>query len=220
MTVPNHDNQVDDDLVTIATFPSPQEANIAKSALNAEGVEAFVQGEITTSMLSYYGSSVAGARLQVRKSDSSRATEFLSVIESREQPPESIGPWTCPNCQSEVDAGFAVCWSCGRDADDVSPPTQTDKRESEIPQDGHEEDQPTRIESPDELANRAFRAAIWGIVFFPFWFYATYLIVMVSDKPLSPIGKRKFYASVAIFVLLFIASLLIFQIIEGIRELD
>jgi hypothetical protein len=31
--------------------------------------------------------------------------------------------WTCPKCQSKVDASFEVCWRCGTSAEGVEDPT-------------------------------------------------------------------------------------------------
>lgn len=114
MTEPGPDEHQIDDLVTVATFRSPQEASIAKAALSNEGVDAFIQGAESSSMLSYYGSSVAGANLQVRQSEAARAVSLLADFETDARlTAETARSWKCPNCGAEVDAGFELCWSCG-----------------------------------------------------------------------------------------------------------
>ncbi len=40
-----------DEMVTIATFPEPMEANMARSALDAAGIESFLQGENAKALL-------------------------------------------------------------------------------------------------------------------------------------------------------------------------
>ncbi len=40
-----------DKLVTIATFPEPMEANMARSALESAGIEVFLNGETANSMI-------------------------------------------------------------------------------------------------------------------------------------------------------------------------
>ena len=40
-----------DELVTIATFPEPMEANMARSALEAAGIPVFMVGETANSMI-------------------------------------------------------------------------------------------------------------------------------------------------------------------------
>lgn len=53
------------DLVTIATFPTSHEAGIARAALEASGIEAFVNEAATNTTLSHVGSALGGVKLQV-----------------------------------------------------------------------------------------------------------------------------------------------------------
>jgi hypothetical protein len=66
-----------DELVTVATFPEPMEANMARSALEAAGIEVFLQGETANSMIPV----AFAARLQVRPEDEAAARSLLSAMD-------------------------------------------------------------------------------------------------------------------------------------------
>ena len=63
-----------DDLVTISTFFYPHETGLPCSLLESEGIECFVQGELT---VPYTPVVASGIRLQVRGSDELKAIEIL-----------------------------------------------------------------------------------------------------------------------------------------------
>ncbi len=71
-----------DDLITVATFPNMLEASLAKSALEAAGIEALVPGEdagrLSTGLLSGPYASV-----RVRLSDYERARDVLDEAKRR-----------------------------------------------------------------------------------------------------------------------------------------
>ncbi len=48
--------------------------------------------------------------------------------------------WTCPNCQTQVDASFDVCWSCGTSRDGTKDPNFV-----------RADDAPVDLESPVDL---------------------------------------------------------------------
>jgi hypothetical protein len=72
-----------DELVTVATFPEPMEANMARSALEAAGIEVFLRGEMANSMVPVAFSS----QLQVRSADEADARKLL---ESMDDAPVSL----------------------------------------------------------------------------------------------------------------------------------
>ncbi len=65
-----------DEMVTIATFPEPMEANMARSALAAAGIDSFLQGENANSLLPVAFSS----RLQVRPQDEAAGRAVLDAL--------------------------------------------------------------------------------------------------------------------------------------------
>ena len=71
----NTDQQ--DELVTIATFPEPMEANMARSALEASGIPVFVVGETANSMIPVAFES----QLQVQAKDEAAARRVVGDAE-------------------------------------------------------------------------------------------------------------------------------------------
>jgi hypothetical protein len=62
-----------DELVTIATFPEPMEANMARSALEAAGIDVFLRGEVANSMVPV----AFASEIQVRTADEAEARKLL-----------------------------------------------------------------------------------------------------------------------------------------------
>jgi hypothetical protein len=112
------------DLVTVAIFETAVEASPARAMLEAEGIQTYLQGEVTGYMLWYMWPGLGGVKLQVENKDVQQATEllrkYLDEAENEEDAKTSHVPnWVCPRCGAEVDAGFEICWSCGTVIDDV-----------------------------------------------------------------------------------------------------
>lgn len=64
-------------LVTIETFTSPWEAQLARACLEAEGIEALIADEHFFRLYGALSSSLGGVRLQVRPESADRAVELL-----------------------------------------------------------------------------------------------------------------------------------------------
>jgi hypothetical protein len=88
-----------EDLITVATFPEPMEANMARSALESAGIGVFLQGETANSLLPVAFSS----RLQVRRDDEAAAR---AVLNSLTDAPESLESVTAAEIAAESDAQF------------------------------------------------------------------------------------------------------------------
>jgi hypothetical protein len=74
------------DLVTIATFPEPAEASMARTALESAGIDVFLQGETANSMIPVAFSS----RLQVRPEDEAAARSLLDAMNDAPESLESV----------------------------------------------------------------------------------------------------------------------------------
>jgi hypothetical protein len=83
-----------DDLVTIATFPEPMEANMARSALEAAGIPVFIVGETANSLIPVAFES----QLQVQAKDEAAAR---SVLDAMNDAPESIEAVTAAEIEDE-----------------------------------------------------------------------------------------------------------------------
>ncbi|QMV19288.1 DUF2007 domain-containing protein [Granulicella sp. 5B5] len=75
------------EFVTVATFPEPMEASVARSALEAAGIEVYLRGETANSMVPV----AFAAELQVRTEDEAAAREVLQSAEDYEEPAEDAG---------------------------------------------------------------------------------------------------------------------------------
>jgi hypothetical protein len=64
-------------LVTIETFTSPWEAQLARACLEAEGIEAVIADEHFFRLYGALSNSLGGVRLQVRPESAGRAVELL-----------------------------------------------------------------------------------------------------------------------------------------------
>ena len=69
-----------DDLVTIAKFETASEAHLARVTLDAEGIEAVVEGEDTAVALPYGSMTFVSVDLLVREGDAPRAVAILGKI--------------------------------------------------------------------------------------------------------------------------------------------
>ena len=65
-------------LVTVETYSSPWEAQLARACLEAEGIHAVVADEHFFRLYGALTSTLGGVRLQVRAEDSGRAAELLA----------------------------------------------------------------------------------------------------------------------------------------------
>jgi len=65
-------------LVNIASFHTPESAEVARLALEAESIEAFVADNHTISVLPWYTIAIGGVRILVSESDAVRARSILS----------------------------------------------------------------------------------------------------------------------------------------------
>ena len=66
-----------DNLVTIITFTFPSELVIIRSRLESEGIECFVQNELTAQVQPFYSNAIGGIKLQVKEEDVAKAIEIL-----------------------------------------------------------------------------------------------------------------------------------------------
>lgn len=82
----NDATEHDQELVTVATFPEPIEASVARSALEAAGIEVYLRGETANSMVPV----AFTAQLQVRAEDEEAARELLDAAEDFQSSAESL----------------------------------------------------------------------------------------------------------------------------------
>ena len=109
------DNNLDA-LITVKTFTYSQEAAIIHAFLESEGIECYLKDELTAQINPFYSNAIGGIKLQVKKSDYSKAAEILNASESNKQNQEaSVKTELLPNDNNEI-----RCPICG--STEVSKP--------------------------------------------------------------------------------------------------
>src|SRR4051794_31664637 len=96
-----------DRLVTVASYTFAPEAQMARNLLEAEGVPAFLAGEMTAEVLVGVGDEV---HLQVREQDARRAVSILASVSGEAELDEDweaqavsgADIWPCPLCDTPV----------------------------------------------------------------------------------------------------------------------
>ncbi len=188
--------------VVVAKFLTEQDAHIAKADLAAGGVESMLDGANTNAMLPHIGSALGGVRLLVAEADKRRAEEILASYEkqnTRGNSAQGHATWFCGTCREVLDVSFETCWSCGNERSEVEQamPSDLANHPDLAEQVVSSEDDPTS--RADELAQRAWRASLFGFTILPFLnLYSIALIFQVCacESELSKSGKRKFYGAI------------------------
>ena len=94
-------------LITVKTFTYPHEAYVIRGRLESEGIETFMQDEMTVQVHNFYSNAVGGVKLQVREKDAAQAREILGLQQENEQDVLIVrkdtiaNETTCPFCSSE-----------------------------------------------------------------------------------------------------------------------
>ena len=111
-------------LVVLSTFESSIEAHFFKNELENHGIRAAVGNETSTAI---FGPTIGGPssafwiEVLVMEDDAERGLEIKKEwnLKSDDSVTIEIAEWTC-TCGETVDAGFAVCWSCGAEHEQVA----------------------------------------------------------------------------------------------------
>ena len=90
----------EDELVTVADFPDPATANVARSALESADIEVLLQGEIANSLLPV----AFGARLMVRPQDEAAARAILADFEAQPESLETVAAAETADEQTSVNS--------------------------------------------------------------------------------------------------------------------
>ena len=180
-----------DDLVRLRSFNTTYEADLAKAALESSGIRSYTDG---VGMSLIYGGAIGAVDLNVSRNDFEMAHEIIENLEIK--PLGENAAWFCGDCNVDVDAGYGVCWSCGKPESEVgteSPhlaeatefaPTAPSIQPSDQPSDPNpyaapsevtnfskleadEETTPIAPTTTVEFVQRAYRCAILGLFLIP-----------------------------------------------------
>ena len=98
-----------DGYVIIRTFITETEAEMARNHLLALGLAAETESDNCGGMRPHFDLTL-GVRLMVPATDAPYARDLLA-----EKDPAAVTPaWHCDGCGEDIDAGFDLCWNCGR----------------------------------------------------------------------------------------------------------
>ncbi len=122
----------DDDIVTLKKFSHALEAHSLRVLLEASGIHALVTGEEANSLIGLpllpAGALGAGVEVRVRREDFETAKLVMQEVPAASD--VLIPPWTC-SCGADVDQGFSVCWSCGKDFDETMDANTTGENQGD-----------------------------------------------------------------------------------------
>jgi len=107
-------------MVKVYVAAGPVQAHMFKDLLEAEGIEAVIQGEDLFGMrgeLPLTNDSLPS--IWVKEVDYERARELVLDFEEGENPEAAGDPWTCPECGEVLESQFTVCWNCGTERPEV-----------------------------------------------------------------------------------------------------
>jgi hypothetical protein len=160
-------------LVTLATFPAPATAGFIKSLLIAEGVQAFLADEITMGMFWHLGNSIGWVKVQVAEADVSRANEILEA---------------CRETLADLGLEAFVMEAM------TSIPSEESSETVPVISAADEPDY-AFVDPTDELAVKALRSAVVGMIYVPLALYGAWLVVqlMNSRSELSATAARKLW---------------------------
>jgi hypothetical protein len=188
--------------VTVARFIEPVAASLAKNCLEDAGIPAFLADVETVSTAWQLSNALGGIKLQVIGPDAARASGLLQ---------EQLHHSTSEDTELAQEA-VATKPVLGDSDDDLPLEDEEDEPEPE----------PTNRE---KSAERAFRGAVYGLLFFPLEFYASYLLLLIlfSSEALAGRARRRAYIAAAIntpymlILLGFVSTLLVGVFSEAIR---
>jgi hypothetical protein len=180
-------------LITIATFGNAVEANLAKNRLETAGIHAFLADADTVDMAWQLTGAVGGIKLQIPEGDEEVARSLL------EKPFEAASRRAAGRPRKKkrkvikltavTSDGARVGTEEAEEEDDDSPFGEDEEDE--------EEEEPSEI---DQVAERAWRGALLGILFLPIQLYVFGLLlhlIFAREKPSPPL-RWKVLAAAAI----------------------
>ena len=218
------------EFVEIASFANAAEAEQVRGILEENGLTAFVSGAEATTALSHLSIGLGGVRLLVRAEHAAPAAELLESFDRppADAAPWFCGQcreevdgafevcWSCGQPRTEVEQPFPE--RCVASAPDSDTPVETTALES--PDDYGQADfnpyaspqvtaardrtepLPKLHAEAEAMLERAWRAAIIGLVLFPVLthLYSAALLIRASmlTADFSPAGRRRFYGAMVV----------------------
>jgi hypothetical protein len=186
---------VDEEIVTLASYSDPFEAEYAKERLEEAGFRVFQSGDVTNSLFAGLGGAFAKIQLHVFASDQERALTLLAGLHREdseggdEQP--STTAVTAGNYNEErapetalreAATGEATKPPSSGPGDTIQTRPSFAKQDINADDDGEDEDRFYITRGPDDLARRAWLSAVFGLMLQgAFLIGPLYLLVTVTN---------------------------------------
>jgi hypothetical protein len=198
-----------DRMVLLAIYGNPVEAELVRGQLEAEGIRAVVMGTTSGDLFAGMGIGMSNVQLLVPEGDLQRAGDLLDATEEDDEFDEDEGSTAIKGEPERKESSTQVRAPLESSLQDRMPPSDAPPPESadlppeeEMPPEEDDEREDRSVTwTADDVAARAFRAAIFG--FFTcglLHVYALWLVIRLPwvEGELSPTGSRKTVAALAI----------------------
>lgn len=157
--------------VIVASFTGLGEAELARGALESQGIDARLQGEQLVAVAWHLSNAVGGIKLIVPAEQRERAGQILAALESaRPQADDAAGDDAAHNDAADADAADAAGPGAESSATDAEPGPA------------------------DRLAEKAWQSSLIGLLLFPplLHLWAAWLLVQSSRDggPRTPRGRK------------------------------
>jgi hypothetical protein len=208
-----------EDFVPVAAYGTPLEADLAKNYLEAEGILVLLSDDATVGWFWYLGNAVGGIKLLVPRDQVERAAAVLaarpggqpeSCVEAGQGAEASgTGGVACARCGARMDPDMDYCPACGEappDATRASPDSPAGNGRAA----GEEELEEQAASPGDDLANRALRAAILGLILCPplLQVYSLWLLLRLAfhQGEVSDAGIRRMLGALILDSVVIVAT--------------
>jgi hypothetical protein len=208
-------------LVTVATFDSLPQAELARSLLDEEGIRSFLADAETVNMAWYISGAVGGVKLQVAKSDFLKAERILNSKRGRATS-SSLDDYGLDNSTAvtnDPDAVRQEHWETEEPSDETSltadPGSVRDEQTASAADDVIEKDNDAEIK-----VRAALRAALLGLIACPpfLHIYSLWLLMTAreSGQPLRGSYRNMFTVAAAVdAVILALTFILVVYVCAG-----
>jgi hypothetical protein len=210
-----------DQIVTLAMFLDTMAAEMAKLRLEAEGIPVALSGDTSGGLFAGLGGAFGTIHLQVAERDRKRAETILAEMEKDQE--EGPGPEDSTAITAQKPEDEDEPEAPALDQDDAiqkevpakataAPPGEVGIAPSLHSRKKHKDDDEAEYaiaSGPEEIASRAWRAAVIGLVLFPpvLHVYSIWLLLRLSSISayLTPAASRKMYGALLIDMAVLVA---------------
>jgi hypothetical protein len=207
-------------LVTVATFDSLTQAELARGVLDAEGIRSFLADAETVNMTWSISGAVGGIKLQVAKSDFLPAERALHTRAGKPKT-RGLDDYGLANRTAITNQPFVVCQDADEPARSNGNSAITDQPGVVQERAADDDDAIAEDNEAEVMVRAALRAALLGLFLLPPLLHIYSLLLLGSAKELQlPLGERyrKMFKFTAVLdvVMVLIAVLLLLDIVIAI----